>query len=69
MAIISAIYGDSFPLRNAATDARETGLEVWLLPEGGTAPDDLIECFANAGLPWYYDVPPETPDGVYDLYT
>lgn len=66
---LAHIYCDSIPLRNATTDEREIGLDVWLLPEGGTAPGELIQLTPNAGLPWYYDFPAQVVNGLYDLYT
>jgi hypothetical protein len=69
MAISAQIYTDSLPLRDLSTGDPKTGETVWLLPEGGTPPGDLIQLTANPGIAWYYDFPGGIVNGMYDLYT
>jgi hypothetical protein len=62
------IFTDSLPLRDVSTDARITSGRYWLLPEGGTAPGELIEITQNAGKNWQWDFPGEVTNGLYTLY-
>ncbi|MCA9400723.1 MAG: hypothetical protein KC713_03790 [Candidatus Omnitrophica bacterium] len=62
------IFTDSLPLRDVADDSRITSGRYWLLPEGGTAPGDLIEITQNAGKNWMWDFPVEVTNGIYSLY-
>ncbi len=66
---MAAIYTESITIRNKSTDARETGLTLWLLPEGGTAPDDCIQLTENANMSGQYDFPTQVTNGNYVLYS
>jgi len=62
------IFMDSLPLRDVTDDTRITSGRYWLLPEGGTAPGDLIELNQNAGKNWFWDFPEGISNGLYTLY-
>jgi hypothetical protein len=64
----TGIYTDSIRLRGKSDDSKQTGLTVALLPEGGTAPGDLISLTQNAGTNWQYDFSGAVTNGRYTLY-
>jgi hypothetical protein len=55
-------------LRRKSDDLKLSGLTVALLPEGGSAPGDLISLTQNAGIIWQYDFSPSVTNGNYILY-
>lgn len=55
-------------LRGKSDDSKQSGLTVALLPDGGTAPGDLISLTQNAGIAWQYDFPAGVTNGTYTLY-
>ena len=63
------IHTNSILIRNKSDDSRATGLHLWLLPDGGTAPDDLIELTENTNLPGEYLFPSAVTNGKYLLYS
>ena len=66
---MSAIYTESIVVRNKTTDERETGLNLWLLPEGGEVPGDLIGLTENAYMPGEYEFVPDVVNSNYTLYS
>ena len=56
-------------IRNITDDSRGTGYTIQLLPDGGTAPADLITLTANAVLTWQYDFPGTVTNGKYTVYS
>lgn len=62
------ICAEFLRLRNKTSGAFETGLTVQLLPDGGTAPGDLITLTENAGLGGQYDFGGSVTNGKYDVY-
>ena len=62
------VVNDFIRLRDKADDSKESGLTVQLLPDGGTAPGDLITITQNAGIDWQYDFPVGVTNGLYKLY-
>jgi len=59
---------DSIALRLRSDDSRATGLTVALLPDGGSAPGDLIELTESATVSGEYDFPGGVTSGLYTLY-
>jgi len=66
---MAAIYTDSINLKLTSDGSRATGLTLWLLPEGGTAPGDLIALTESAYNNGEYDFPVEVTNGTYTLYS
>jgi len=64
----TTIHTDSIRLRSIEDDSRLSGLTVHLLPEGGTAPGDLIALTQDEGIEWQYNFPVQIENGLYDLY-
>jgi len=63
------IYTNSIPLRDSSDDSKITSGRYWLLPEGGSAPGDLIELTQDATFNWYWNFPVEITNGNYTLYS
>ena len=59
---------DSIALRLRSSDARATGLTVALLPDGGSAPGDLISLTESTNVDGEYDFPGGVTSGLYTLY-
>jgi hypothetical protein len=55
-------------LRNKSDNAFSTGLEVWLLPDGGTAPGDLISLTENSNFGGQFDFNSSVVNGKYRVY-
>jgi len=55
-------------LRRKSDDVKLSGLSASLLPEGGSAPGDLISLVQNSGINWQYDFPGQVTNGTYILY-
>ena len=68
MATSNVIHTDCIRLRNKSDLSPLPGVTVALLPEGGTAPGDLISLTQNAGLTHQYDFSSAVVDGAYLLY-
>ena len=62
------IYTNSLTLRAMSDDSRASGYTVQLLPEGGTAPGELITLTQDTGKNWQYNFPAAVTNGVYDVY-
>lgn len=67
--MIRNICTEGLQIRNNTTDEREQGLRVWLLPDGGSAPGDLIEISENTYIPGWYEFVGSITNGVYTVYT
>jgi len=63
-----SLHADYIRLRNKTTDAKESGHTIQLLPEGGSAPGDLITCPSDGGISWQYNFPAEVTNGQYTVY-
>lgn len=62
------VANDFIRLRNKTTDVKETGLTVALLPDGGSAPGDLISLTQDPGNNWQYNFSGSVVNGLYKLY-
>ena len=63
-----SLHADYIRLRNKTTDAKESGHTIQLLPEGGSAPGDLISCPADSGINWQYNFGATVTNGIYTVY-
>jgi hypothetical protein len=62
------LKADSVILRTLADEERMTGYDVWLLPEGGTAPGDLILLTENGQHAGMYEFGGSVTNGTYQLF-
>lgn len=65
---MATIHIDFIRLIDSETMEPEPDLTVQLLPDGGSAPGDLISLTPDSLLAWQYNFPSQVTNGVYDLY-
>lgn len=54
--------------RDESTGDPAIGQTLWLLPDGGSAPGDLIPLTENSYVSGRYMFPSQITNGLYDLY-
>ena len=63
------ICGDFYAPKDAGDGSRATGLTLWLLPEGASAPGGLVQITESSDVPGRYLFGATITNGLYTIYS